>query len=64
MDYLIMKNGSNELINFQNENIFQLNRDKVLEKLNKLILENIYINKIMPSSINVELSKTLILGKL
>ena len=53
-----------ELSNFQNENIFKLNKDKVLEKLNKLdFLENIYINKIMPSSINVELSKTLILGK-
>ena len=64
LPYNEKKMVQNELINFQNENIFQLNRDKVLEKLNKLdFLENIYINKIMPSSINVELSKTLILGK-
>ena len=54
----------NELSNFQNENIFKLNKEKVLAKLNKLdFIENVYINKIMPSSINVELSKTLILGK-
>ena len=66
MDYLIneKKNIQNELNNFQNENIFKLNKDKVLEKLNKFnFIENVYVNKIMPSSININLSKTSILGK-
>ena len=54
----------NELKNFHNINIFKLSEDKILEKLNKFnFLEKIYINKIIPSSINIHLSKTSIIGK-
>ncbi len=53
-----------DLKNFQNINIFKLNEDNVLETLNKYkFLENIYVNKIIPSTININLSKTSILGK-
>ena len=53
-----------ELNNFRNTNIFKLNKNKILEKMNKFnFLENIYINKIIPSTINIDLSKTTILGK-
>ncbi len=54
----------NELDHFKNVNIFKLKKEKVLEKLNKFnFLENIYIDKIIPSSINIKLSKTPILGE-
>ncbi len=53
-----------DLKNFENINIFKLREDKVLEALNKYkFLENIYVNKIIPSTININLSKTAILGK-
>ena len=53
-----------ELNNFLDTNIFKIKKDKVLEKLNKFnFLENIYINKIIPTSININLSKTTIIGK-
>ena len=53
-----------ELNNFYNKNIFKLSEDKVFESLNKFnYLENIYVNKIIPSSINIKLSKTDILAK-
>ena len=53
-----------DLKNFKNINIFKLSEDKVLEKLNKYkFLENIYVNKIIPSTININLSKTAIIGK-
>ena len=53
-----------DLKNFQNINIFKLSEDRVLEKLGKYkFLENIYVNKIIPSTININLSKTAILGK-
>ena len=53
-----------DLKNFKNINIFKLSEDKVLETLNKYkFLENIYVNKIIPSTININLSKTAILGK-
>ena len=53
-----------DLKNFKNINIFKLNEDKVLETLNKYkFLENIYVHKIIPSTININLSKTAILGK-
>jgi len=53
-----------ELKKFLNTNIFELSEDKVLAKLNKLnYLESIYVNKIIPTSINISLSKTSILGK-
>ena len=53
-----------DLKNFKNINIFELNEDKVLEILNKYkFLENIYVYKIIPSTININLSKTAVLGK-
>ena len=53
-----------ELYNFYNKNIFKLSEDKVFERLNKFnYLENIYVSKIIPSSINIKLSKTDILAK-
>lgn len=53
-----------DLIKFKNINIFELSEDNVLETLNKYkFLENIYVNKIIPSTININLSKTAILGK-
>ena len=53
-----------DLKNFKNINIFELSEDKVLETLNKYkFLENIYVNKIIPSTININLSKTAIIGK-
>ena len=64
LPYKEKKIVESELINFLNTNIFKLEEDTVLEKLNNLnFLENIYIAKIIPSSINVNLSKTPILGK-
>ena len=53
-----------ELSNFKNRNMFNLDKDEVLEKLNSLnFLEKIYVQKIMPSSLNLNLSKTPIVGK-
>ena len=53
-----------ELSEFQNINIFKLNKDKVLKKLKKFnFLDEIYVNKIIPSSIEINLSKTSIVGK-
>ena len=49
---------------FLNKNIFNLSKDKILEDLSQFkYLEDIYVNKIMPSTINIDLSKTFILGK-
>ncbi len=54
----------NELNNLRNTNIFKLNKNKVLETINKFkFLENVYVNKIMPSTIHIDLSSTSILGK-
>lgn len=54
----------NELNNFKNISIFSLDKEKILKKLYKFnFLEKIYINKVMPSTININLSKTTILGK-
>ncbi len=53
-----------ELSNYQNINIFKLSEDKLIESLDKFnFLENISVNKIIPSTININLSKTSILGK-
>ena len=53
-----------ELNKLKNQNIFYLKKDKVLEKLTNFnFLENIYVNKVIPSSININISKTAILGK-
>ncbi len=58
------KNIQIELNKLKNENIFSLKKDKVLEKLiNFNYLETIYVNKVIPSSININISKTPVLGK-
>ena len=58
------KNIQVELNKLKNENIFSLKKDKVLEKLTNFnYLETIYVNKVIPSSINIKISKTTILGK-
>ena len=58
------KNIQIELNKLKNQNIFSLKKDKVLEKLaNFKFLEKIYVNKVIPSSININISKTPILGK-
>ncbi len=53
-----------ELNKLKNVNIFKLKEDNVLEKLTIFnFLENIYVNKVIPSSININTSRTSILGK-
>ena len=53
-----------ELNKLKNINIFHLKEDKVLEKLTNFnFFETIYVNKVIPSSININISKTPILGK-
>ena len=53
-----------ELNKLRNINIFKLTEDRVLKTLKKFnFLENIYVNKVIPSTININLSKTLIVGK-
>ena len=53
-----------ELNYLKNINIFKLDEEKILEKLYKFnFLEKIYVNKVMPSSINFNLAKTTILAK-
>ena len=53
-----------EFKDIKNINIFKLNEDKILERLKKYnFLEDIYVSKIIPSSININLSKTEIVGK-
>ena len=58
------KNIENELNKLKNTNIFKITETKVLEKLTEFnFIESIYVKKIIPSSININLSKTSILGK-
>ena len=53
-----------ELSNLKNINIFKITDKKVLEELTKFnFIEIINVKKIIPSSIDVNLSKTQILGK-
>ena len=64
LSYNEKKNIEIELKNFLNTNIFEINKDKVLAKLSKFnYLEKIYVSKIIPTSINISLSKTSIMGK-
>ena len=54
----------NELNYFQNVNIFKLSKEEILKRLNKFdYLDDIYVNKIIPSSININLTKTSFLGQ-
>ncbi len=58
------KNIQIELNELKNVNIFTLKKDKVIEKLTHFnFLEDIYVDKVIPSSININVSKTTILGK-
>ena len=53
-----------KLNKFKMINIFRLSEEKILKTLNDFkFLENIYINKVIPSTININLSKTNIIGK-
>ncbi len=53
-----------ELNKLKNKNIFKLSEDRVLKTLKKFnFLENIYVKKVIPSTIKINLSKTLIIGK-
>ena len=64
VSYKEKKNIEEELSKLKNINIFKIKEDKVLEKLNKFkFIESINVKKIIPSSININLSKTSILGK-
>ncbi len=54
----------NKLNDFKKSNIFTLREDAVLKTLESFdFLEKIYINKILPSTINIKLTKTAIIGK-
>ena len=54
----------NEVNYLKGTNFFKLNKYDILEKLNKFnFLENIYVNKIVPSALNINLTKTAIIGK-
>ena len=64
VSYKEKKNIEEELSKLKNINIFKIKEDKILEKLTKFkFLESINVKKIIPSSININLSKTSILGK-
>ena len=64
VSYEEKKNIEKELYNLENINIFKITEDKILEKLTKFnFIESINVKKIIPSSININLSKTSILGK-
>ncbi len=53
-----------ELDKLRNINIFKLSEDRVLKTLKKFnFLENIYVNKVIPSTIEINLSKTPIIGR-
>ena len=53
-----------ELIELKNLNIFNLSEDIIFDKLNKFnFLESIHISRIIPSTLNINLSKTSIIGK-
>ena len=64
VSYKEKKNIEEQLSKLKNINIFKIKEDKVLDKLSKFnFIESIYVKKFMPSSINVNLSKTSFLGK-
>ena len=64
VSYKEKENIEEELSKLKNINIFKITDNKVLEKLTKFkFIESINVKKILPSSINLNLSKTSILGK-
>ena len=53
-----------ELNKLKNTNIFKIRKDKILELIKDFnFLEDIYVNKVIPSKIKIHLTKTLIIGK-
>ena len=57
-------NIEKELNKLKNTNIFKIDEFNVLKKMSKFnFIEGIYVKKILPSSININLSTTSILGK-
>ena len=57
-------NIEEELNKLKNTNIFKINEFKVFKKLAKFnFIDGIYVKKIFPSSININLSMTTIIGK-
>ncbi len=53
-----------ELNKLKNKSLFDIKENNILEVLNKFnFIESIYVKKIIPSSINISLSKTSILAK-
>jgi len=64
ISYEEKKNIEKELNKLINTNIFKIKEDKVLEILTNFnFLESINVKKVIPSSININLSKTSVLGK-
>ena len=64
VSYKEKKNIEEELSDLKNINIFKIKEDKVLEILTNFnFLESINVKKVIPSSININLSKTSVLGK-
>ena len=64
VSYKEKKNIEEELNDLKNTNIFKITDNKVLEKLAKFnFIESINVKKIIPSTINLNLSKTSILGR-
>ena len=64
VSYEEKKKIKKELNVFQNTNIFKITEAEISEKLIKFnFIESIYVKKIFPSSININLLKTPILGK-
>ena len=53
-----------ELKSLKKKNLYKLSENGIKEKLSRFnFIEKIYVNKVMPSTININLSKTSILGK-
>ncbi len=64
VSYKEKKNIEKELNKLKNINIFKITENKILEELTKFnFIESIYVKKILPGSININLSITSIIGK-
>ena len=64
LSYHEKKNIQIELDKFKNINIFKIDKEKLNESFNNFdFLENVSVNKIIPSALDISLTKTSILGK-
>ena len=64
VSYNERKNIEKELNKIKSTNIFKINKFNVLKKMDKFnFIEDINVKKILPSSININLSTTSIIGK-